>query len=266
MPTFSPRAFSPEVSFQQESLDLQSYRHSVLTHAVLAQSIDLLALLPGSSVVDLGCGVSSDAAELVEAVQPGGRVVLLDSDTMLLTRAWSTTPCNRGVAVDLRISDAMHTGLPDASFDAVRAIGLLSEVSDVSATLREMVRITAPGGRICAVEIDWGSMRLLPEGGVVEEKIRESLGNASVARGLQAQFLREGLTEVREDVSTLRFSSREELERKLSLNDLFSALFNQEKISIGEYGQWSARLSDAEASGGFSGQINVLLISASAPR
>jgi len=57
---------------------------SKLVEPAVKQAIEALELTPGSSGLDVGCGIGTDTIRLARAVAPGGRVTGLDpSDTFL---------------------------------------------------------------------------------------------------------------------------------------------------------------------------------------
>ena len=57
-----------------------------------------------------------------------------------------------GRIVDLRDGRAEQTGMPDASVDAVVSSLVLCGVSDVDATLAEVLRVLRPGGTFAVLE------------------------------------------------------------------------------------------------------------------
>lgn len=58
----------------------------------------------------------------------------------------------RDVDAEIRTASAQDTGLPDASVDAVVSTLVLCSVPDLDATLAELRRILAPGGRFYFIE------------------------------------------------------------------------------------------------------------------
>ena len=56
-----------------------------------------------------------------------------------------------GVDAHLATGSAEHLPFPDACFDAVVVVSTLEFVTDVDAAVRELVRVTAPGGHVVAV-------------------------------------------------------------------------------------------------------------------
>lgn len=102
-------------------------------------------LTPGSRVLDVGCGTGElalaarDAGHEVVAVEP-------DPEMAELARA--------------NLGDVVSGGLPDLpladdGFDAVLASFVLNHVDDPRACARELARVGAPGGVVCATI--WGA-------------------------------------------------------------------------------------------------------------
>ncbi len=116
--------------------------------------MELAALAPGERVLDLACGTGLVTFRAGAAVAPAGSVVGTDiSDAMI--EQCRTAAAHRGVAnVTFERMAAEQLALPDASFDAVLcALGMMYVV-DFEGSIREMFRVTRPGGR--AVSAVWG--------------------------------------------------------------------------------------------------------------
>ena len=120
----------------------------------------LPALLPGTDVLDLGCGAGSITVDLAQLVAPG-RVIGLDSSTTALDEARRLAE-ERQVAVELVLGDALAIDLPDDSVDVVHAHQVLQHVADPVAVLREMRRVCRPGGVVAARDADYAAMAWWP--------------------------------------------------------------------------------------------------------
>lgn len=122
-----------------------------ITNTVLSFGLDAywrrrarerLALRPGEKVLDLAAGT---AVSTVELAKSGAWVVACDfSQGMLAAGAKRDVP--------KVVGDAMHLPFADASFDAVTISYGLRNVHDFEAGLREMARVTKPGGRLLVNE------------------------------------------------------------------------------------------------------------------
>ncbi|MGO8961143.1 MAG: methyltransferase domain-containing protein [Streptosporangiaceae bacterium] len=119
-----------------------------------AALLERLALLPGQSAIDLGCGPRGIIDLLSAAVSPGGRVVGLDANPQHVAMADEYARQSGLANVEVVAADARHTGLPSDSFDVVHARTLLVTIPEPAAVVREMVRLAKPGGWVASQEPD----------------------------------------------------------------------------------------------------------------
>jgi ubiquinone/menaquinone biosynthesis C-methylase UbiE len=124
----------------------------------LAPAQDLLmrmaALQQGQRVFDIACGTGLVTLRAAQAVGANGEVLGTDiSDAMV--DACRAAAAQRGIAnARFERMEAENMSLPDASFDVVLcALGMMY-VTDFAASMREMFRVTKPGGR--AISAVWG--------------------------------------------------------------------------------------------------------------
>lgn len=101
-----------------------------------------LQLRPGETVLDLAAGTGVSTVELSRS---GATVIATDfSKGMLHAGRFRKVPMVAG--------DALHLPFTDGSFDAVTISFGLRNVADVDAALRELHRVTKPGGRMVVCE------------------------------------------------------------------------------------------------------------------
>ena len=122
-----------------------------ITNTVLSAGIDAhwrrepgrrLDLAPGELVLDLAAGT---AVSTVELSKSGATVIACDfSRGMLAAGAHRDVPKVCG--------DGMDLPFPDGTFDAVTISFGLRNIHDFRAGLREMARVTRPGGRLTVCE------------------------------------------------------------------------------------------------------------------
>jgi ubiquinone/menaquinone biosynthesis C-methylase UbiE len=113
----------------------------------------------GARVLELGCGTGEDARAMGRLVGPGGRVVGLDASEGLLALARERTGPEDGPVEWVR-ADAAALPFAEDSFDAVRIERVLQHVEDPQAVIAEAARVLCPGGRLAAVETDWGTLAM----------------------------------------------------------------------------------------------------------
>jgi ubiquinone/menaquinone biosynthesis C-methylase UbiE len=118
-------------AYQHPRIDLQ------------ARVIDLAAPAPGETVADVGCG---NGAYLAELARRGfvGRVLGLDLSPGMLAAARERSPGYAGLIA----ADATALPLPDGSADLTLAMHMLYHVPDPLQAVRELRRVTRPGGRV----------------------------------------------------------------------------------------------------------------------
>jgi demethylmenaquinone methyltransferase/2-methoxy-6-polyprenyl-1,4-benzoquinol methylase len=137
-----------------EMFDGVSRRYD-LTNTVLSVGLDrrwrrqtrrTLDPHPGQLVLDLAAGTGVSTAELATS---GARAVACDFSLGML-RAGHRKGDRRGLP--FVAGDALHLPFADNSFDAVTISFGLRNVADVGRALRELGRVTRPGGKLVVCE------------------------------------------------------------------------------------------------------------------
>ncbi len=112
------------------------------------------ALPPSPLVLDLAAG-TGDFTRLVEGQCPGARSVAVDLTELMLRLA-------RERGVDRAVcADALRLPFPDRTFDCVFVGYGLRNFPDLNAAVREMERVTRPGGRLVSLDFFLPSNRVL---------------------------------------------------------------------------------------------------------
>lgn len=119
-------------------------------------------LRPGMSVLDVGCGPGSITIDLAELVAPG-RVTGVDSTDAPLAAAREAAAQRRVTTVEFAEADVLALPYADASFDVVHAHQVLQHVTDPVGALKEMARVSRPGGLVAARDADYAAMTWWPE-------------------------------------------------------------------------------------------------------
>jgi SAM-dependent methyltransferase len=108
--------------------------------------IQFLAIEPGSSVLDVGCGLGI-LTRRVAQFAGGGTVWGVERSAVQLARAVCDLP-----NLHFREADALALPFDDNSFDVAYCRYLLEHVSDPLQVLKEMRRVLKPGGRVLVQE------------------------------------------------------------------------------------------------------------------
>jgi ubiquinone/menaquinone biosynthesis C-methylase UbiE len=111
-------------------------------------AVEALTLLPGETVLDLGCGAGGAFAVLRDAVGGDGRVVGTEYSPKMLAQARATVAENGWDNVEVRHGDASGDPLEPEAFDAAIAAYSLSTVPDLHAAIGHLYAALRPGGRV----------------------------------------------------------------------------------------------------------------------
>lgn len=196
---------------------------------------DVADLAPGQRVLDVGCGPGALTTQLVDRVGADG-VVAVDPSPPFVEAARTRFP-----AVEVLLAPAEDLPFADSSFDAALAQLVVHFMSDPVAGLREMARVTRPGGVVAACVWDmsggpsplstfWQAVRDL------DPHAEDESGLAGVRDGELVELAREaGLGDVEQSVLTVtvRYES-------------FEDWWEPYTFGVGPAGDHVARLDEAE--------------------
>ena len=104
-----------------------------------------------ATVLDLATG-TGDLALQIARTHPSAKVIGTDPSRRMLDVAERKARSAKG-KVALRVGDAQAIDLADGTVDAVSMAFGIRNVPDRSRALREMARVTRPGGRIAILEL-----------------------------------------------------------------------------------------------------------------
>lgn len=169
-------------------------------------SFVLLDLQPGQRILDVGCGTGEDARLMAQRVAPGGRVVAVDgSQHMIAVAKQRAKDCAE--SVEFQTADVHRLPFADNSFDASRADRIFMHLESPAQALKEMLRVTRPGGRVLVYEVDFETLTLdLPERQQTRKIINtwcDGFRNGWLGRHIPTLFRESGLDEVRITPATL---------------------------------------------------------------
>ena len=115
-------------------------------HAAALAWIDSLVLPPGSRVLDIGCGAGFMAVALA---QRGFRVEAVDAALAMveLARRHAAESATADV-ISVDLGDAYCLAFENDAFDLVIALGVIPWLGRPEQAIREMARVTRPGGHV----------------------------------------------------------------------------------------------------------------------
>ncbi len=117
----------------------------------LARWSGLDQLPPGSTVLDVGCGIGGSARIL--ARDYGLDVLAISISPAQIARARALTPASLAAHCRFAVMDALALDLPEGSFDAVWSVEASPHMPDKQRYADELLRVLRPGGRLAIA--DW---------------------------------------------------------------------------------------------------------------
>lgn len=118
-------------------------------------------LEPGLSLLDVGCGPGTITADLAQLVAPGP-VTAIEVNDDILSKAANEAGKRGATNLTFELGDVYQLAYADDSFDIVHAHQVLQHLSDPVAALREMARVTRPGGIVAVRDADYAGMSWAP--------------------------------------------------------------------------------------------------------
>lgn len=171
-------------------------------------------LKPHMRILDVGCGPGTITAGLAGYV-PRGRVTGIDSAAGIIEQASGLTREHRNL--EFTTGDVYALGYPDDTFCVVHAHQVLQHLGDPVRALREMRRVTKPGGLVAARDADYGAMVWYPGMPVLDDWLavyqnvaRANGGEPDAGRRLHAWAREAGLDDVTVSTSTWTYATPED--------------------------------------------------------
>jgi SAM-dependent methyltransferase len=171
-------------------------------------------LAPDAKILDVGCGPGTITTDLADRV-PQGHVTGIDAAQEVIEQARELAG-DRG-CVDFAIGDVYALGYPDGAFDVVHAHQVLQHLGDPVRALREMGRVTKPGGLVAVRDADFGGMTWYPELPILDEwrplykrVARGNGGEPDGGRRLHVWAREAGLTDITSSSSNWTYATEAE--------------------------------------------------------
>ena len=220
--------------------------------AYKAHTWETLGVGTGGSFLDVACGVGFDVLEMA-AAHPQTHFTGADRSAAFLDIARSRAA--RLQNARFIEADAARLPFPDAAFDGARIDRSLQHIADPAAAVREMARVTRPGGRVVAAEPDWGAFFLYDGetdvGRRMAAKWLESFAHPYIGRELGLLFAGAGLADIGCAAHALALTQLAEADVVFDLPRLLQNCVAAGVLSAGEARDWRAAAGAASARGAF---------------
>jgi ubiquinone/menaquinone biosynthesis C-methylase UbiE len=175
--------------------------HTAEAHfaAINQRSFELLALAHGQRALEVGCGTGDDARRLRQQVGKQGSVTAIDLSEHMLCEARARDAQNPW-PTHFQQADVQQLPFAKHEFNATRVSRVLLHVPDVRQALREILRVTAPGGRIALIEPDFDTLVIShPDRDTTRHVLHcfvDSFAHGDIGRWLPVWLQEAGLSEI----------------------------------------------------------------------
>jgi len=218
--------------------------------------LDLLDIRAAHAVIDVGAGTGITAVEMARRVGPSGRVVVFDASAQLVAFAGASAQ-RAGVSEILECCTGRAEALPfpDGAFDRSFCRWLLLHTEAPDRVVREMLRVTRPGGRIMCLEVDWETVTVHPGGRALTRRILNFSNDRHIegwsGRRLAPLLRAWGASEVRVAPIVIVDEGCEGPEWLQFLHQRAEMAAQQGVVSLAEASGWREEIDRAAAGGGY---------------
>jgi len=236
-----------------------------LFRAAKSVLLERLALEHASTALDVGCGTGSDVVEMARRMPHGAKATGVDTSEAMIAEA-RRRAAGLGADVLFRLGDALDLPYPDGVFDVCRVETVLQHLADPLRAIRELVRVTRPGGRVGALEMDLGTVLVDHPDRTVTQAVlsanADSMAQPWMGRQLPRLFREAGLTGVSVDPMVI-LSGPENF--RAQVGPAFARLREEHVLTAEQARDWWSRLGEQADADGFVGGATVFVVAGTRP-
>lgn len=194
------RALAERLGYPAAALD-QIPAQAIESFAGVGYFLDLAAIVPGESIMDLGSGSGMDSLLAAALTGARGRVVGIDMTDAQLAKARRLATEGGFTNAEFRDAYIERPPVEDATFDCVISNGVINLSPDKPAVFAAAARALRPGGRLALADIVTAEQ--LPEGVTCDP----ALWAACIGGAMQRDRYREAIEDAGFEVETWRENS-----------------------------------------------------------
>jgi len=146
------RALAERLGYPTDLLDAIPAR-AIESFAGVGYFLDLAAIQPGETVLDLGSGSGTDSFLAAAAAGPNGRVIGVDMTAAQLVKARGLAATAGAANVEFRDGRIEQPPVDDGSVDCVISNGVINLAPDKQVVFHAAAAALRPGGRLAIADI-----------------------------------------------------------------------------------------------------------------
>ena len=208
------------------------------------ESVELLAIVPGDAVLEVGCGTANDVLLMAKEVGQNGQVIAIDSSRKMIDKAKRRINVQNIQYVQM---NAECLEYPNNYFSSVHADRLLVSHANYDAIFREMLRVTKPYGVISITDVDAESIVITPDSDItriVLKQILSSFVNPAMGRNLTTLFGLHQLSFIETRVNLLTIKNFTTLRKIFDFGKILQSCIEQGAFSSQIAADWLKQMED----------------------
>jgi len=229
---------------------------------VKEESFRIIAQTKPERVLDAGCGAGTDLSALASILPPATLITGIDASAALLAIATERTAAHRDRCLLIR-GDLTQIPCRDGAFSCSRIDRVLQHIPDPERVIRELARVTAPGGTLVAFDNDWDTLSISLSNRETSARLtrfwRDSFASGRVGKDLAGLFRDAGFTEVHAEPRMLTIVGLSLAEKVFDIRMLLDRMIQAGALTPAEAtGVWDElvrRVQQGTFSSGYTGYL-----------